>query len=155
MRSPMNKSTFKIRLMEGNDFNAVVRIDEQVMKISRPEYYEQKFERLFKSGEYLPTSLVAQDENETIVGFIMGELYIGEYGISREGAVVDTIGVDPDCQRRGIGEKLMNEFVDHLRQLGVKKINTLVDKSDTRMIRYFDSNQFSPSKTAINLERNI
>ncbi len=152
---PMNKNTFKIRLMEGNDFNAVVRIDEQVMKISRPEYYEQKFERLFKSGEYLPTSLVAQDENETIVGFIMGELYIGEYGISREGAVVDTIGVDPDCQRQGIGEKLMNEFVDHLRQLGVKKINTLVDKNDTRMIRYFDSNQFSPSKTAINLERSI
>ncbi len=151
----MDKNTIKIRLMEDEDFNAVVRIDEQVLKVSRPEYYEQKFERLFKSGEYLPTSLVAQDENQTIVGFIMGELYIGEYGISREGAAIDTVGVDPHYQRRGIGEKLMNEFLDHLKQLGVKKVNTLVDKNDTRMMLYFDSNNFSPSKAVINLERSI
>ncbi len=151
----MNKSTTTIRLMENKDFNAVVRIDEQVLKVSRPEYYEQKFERLFKSGEYLPTSLVAQDKNKTIVGFIMGELYIGEYGISREGASVDTVGVDPDYQRQGIGEKLMNEFVDHLKQLGVKKINTLVDQNDTRMMLYFDANKFRPSKAVINLERSI
>ncbi len=151
----MKNNTIKIRLMKGGDFDAVVRIDEQVLSVSRPEYYEQKFERLFKSGEYLPTSLVALNENETIVGFIMGELYIGEYGISREGAAVDTVGVDPDYQRRGIGEKLMNEFIDHLRQLGVKKINTLVNKSDTRMMQYFDSNKFIPSVAVINLERNI
>ena len=29
----------------------------------------------------------------------MGELYMGEYGISQEGATLDTIGVDPNCQR--------------------------------------------------------
>lgn len=151
----MNKNTIKIRLMEDEDLMAVVRIDERVLKVSRLEYYEQKFELLFKSGEYLPTSFVAQDENETIVGFIMGKLYIGEYGISREGAAVDAVGVDPDYQRQGIGEKLMNEFVYHLGQLGVKKINTLVDKNDTRMMLYFDANQFSPSRDIINLERSI
>ncbi len=151
----MNKNTIKIRLMEVKDFNAVVRIDEQVLKVSRLEYYEQKFELLFKSGEYLPTSFVAEDENETVVGFIMGKLYIGEYGISGEGAAVDAVGVDPDYQRQGIGKKLMNEFVNHLKQLGVKKINTLVDKNDTRMMLYFDTNQFIPSKAVINLERSI
>jgi ribosomal protein S18 acetylase RimI-like enzyme len=151
----MNKDTIKVRLMEEKDFQDVVRIDEKVLKISRLEYYEQKFELFFKSGEYLPTSFVAQNENETIVGFIMGKLYIGEYGISEEGAAVDAVGVDPDYQRRGIGEKLMEEFVYHLRQLGVKKINTLVDKNDTRMMLYFGANQFSPSKAVINLERSI
>jgi len=49
----------------------------------------------------------------------------------------------------------MNEFIDHLKQLGVKKINTLVDKNDTRMMLYFDSNKFRHSKAVINLERNI
>ena len=151
----MNKNTIKIRLMEYGDLMDVIRIDEQVLKVSRREYYEQKFELLFKSGEYLPTSFVAQGENETIVGFIMGKLYIGEYGISREGAAVDAVGVDPDYQHQGIGEKLMDEFVYHLRQLGVKKINTLVDKNDAQMMHYFDANQFSPSKTIVNLERSI
>jgi ribosomal protein S18 acetylase RimI-like enzyme len=151
----MSKNTIKIRLMEYEDFKDVVRIDEQVLQVSRREYYEQKFELLFKSGEYLPTSFVAQDENENIVGFIMGKLYIGEYGISREGAAVDAVGVNPDYQRHGIGKKLMDGFIYHLRQLGVKKINTLVDKNDTRMMLYFDANQFSPSKAVINLERSI
>ena len=151
----MNKTTIKIRLMKHDDFDAVVRIDERLSRVSRSEYYEQKFERLFESGEYLPTSLVALNTDGTVVGFIMGELYIGEFGISREGASVDTVGVDPDFQRLGIGELLMKEFVDHLGQLGVQKINTLVDKNDTQMMRYFDANQFHPSKAVINFERSI
>jgi len=51
----------------------------------------------------------------------MGELYIGEFGISRAGASIDTVGVDPEYQRQDIGERLMDEFIDHLKQLGVKR----------------------------------
>ena len=151
----MNQNTIKIRLMNDNDFDDVIRIDEKILTVSRPEYYKLKFELLFKSGEYLPTSLVAEDENGRLVGFIMGELYIGEFGISREGASIDTVGVDPDCRRQGIDKKLTTEFVDHLKQLGVQKINTLVEKEDARLMNYFNANRFSPSKAVINLERSI
>jgi ribosomal protein S18 acetylase RimI-like enzyme len=141
--------------MSEEDFDDVVRIDQKILGVSRLEYYKLKFELLFKSGEYLPTSLVAEDKNGTLVGFIMGELYIGEFGISREGASIDTVGVAPDCRRQGIGKRLMTEFVEHLKQLGVQKINTLVEKEDTRLMNYFNANLFSPSKAVINLERNI
>lgn len=151
----MSKDSIKIRLMDDDDFDAVVMIDEKVLKAPRPEYYKLRFERLFETGEYLPTSLVAETETGTVIGFIMGELYIGEYGISQEGATVDTVGVIPDYRQQGIGKKLMDEFVDHLRQLGVKKINTLVEKNNTQMMLYFNSNQFSTSKAVINLERSI
>jgi ribosomal protein S18 acetylase RimI-like enzyme len=151
----MNQPFIRIRLMHEEDFDDVVRIDQKILGISRLEYYKLKFELLFKSGEYLPTSLVAEDKNGTLVGFIMGELYIGEFGISREGASIDTVGVDPDCRRQGIGKRLMTEFVEHLKQLGVQKINTLVEKEDTRLMNYFNANLFSPSKAVINLERSI
>jgi len=49
---------------------------------------------------------------------------------------------------------LLNEFMDHLRKLGVQKINTLVDWNDSKLIHFFSANQFSPSKT-INLERSL
>ena len=150
----MNASTIKIRLMKAEDFDAVVAIDEKVLKVSRPEYYELKFDKLFKSKDYLPTSLVAEVAGGMVVGFVMGELYMGEYGIFQEEAALDTIGIDPLYQHKGIGEQLINEFIDHLRSLGVKKINTLVDMNDSKLIRFFSSNQFSPSKT-INLERGI
>jgi len=151
----MNKSTIKIRLMKADDFDAVVGIDEKVLKASRIEYYELKFEKLFKSKEYLPTSLVAEKEDGTVVGFVMGELYIGEYGISQEGATLDTIGVDPSYRHKGIGEQLIDEFVDHLGDLGVQKINTLIERNDSSLMHFFSANKFSPSKTIIILERNL
>jgi predicted N-acetyltransferase YhbS len=151
----MSEGTVKFRLMNADDFDAVVRIDEKVFKASRPDYYELKFEKLFRSKEYLPTSLVAEEEDGTVVGFVMGELYMGEYGISQEGATLDTIGVDPHYQRQGIGGRLINEFMDHLRDLNVQKVNILVDKNDAKLMHFFSANQFSPSKTIINLERSL
>jgi ribosomal protein S18 acetylase RimI-like enzyme len=148
----MNEGAFKIRLMKAEDFDAVVGIDEKVRQASRPEYYEMKFDKLFKSKDYLPASLVAEKADGAVVGFVMGELYMGEYGIFQEEATLDTIGVDPDYQHKGIGEQLINEFVDHMRKLGVQKIYTLVGWSDGKLIRFFSANKFSPSKT-INLER--
>ena len=148
----MNENTINIRLMKAEDFDAVVGIDEKVLKAPRPEYYEMKFEKLFKSSDYLPTSLVAEEEDGTIVGFVMGVLYMGEYGIFREEAALDTIGVDPSYQHRGIGNQLIDEFMDHLKKLGVQKINTLVDWNDSKLIHFFRANEFTPSKT-INLER--
>lgn len=150
----MNESPIKIRLMQAEDFDAVVEIDGKVLKASRPEYYEMKFEKLFGSKDYVPASLVAEQEDGTVVGFVMGELYMGEYGIFREKATLDTIGVDPDHQHKGIGERLINEFMDHLKKLGVEKIQTLVDWNDARLIHFFSANQFVPSRT-INLERSL
>jgi len=140
--------------MKADDFNAVVGIDEKVLKNRRLEYYKIKFEKFVESKDYLPASLVAVKEDGTVVGFVMGEIFIGEYGIFEEEATLDTIGVDPSYQHRGIGEQLLNEFVNHLRSLRVQKINTLVNWNDSRLIHFFSANQFSPSKT-INLERNL
>ena len=150
----MNNSTIKIRPMKTEDFDAVVTIDERVFNTPRRKYYELKFEKLFKFKGYLPMSLVAEEEGGTVIGFIMGELYIGEYGIFDEEARLDTICVDPDYQHKGIGEQLINEFMDHLRNNGVKKANTLVDWNEAKLMHFFGANQFSPSKT-INLERNL
>lgn len=150
----MSGSAVRIRLMKSDDFDAVVRIDEKVFNARRQEYYELKFEKLVQSKDYVPASLVAESEDGALVGFVMGELYIGEYGISQERATLDTIGVDPNHQHKGIGEQLISAFVDHLRTLGVKKINTLIDWDDSKLIPFFSASHFSPSKT-INLERSV
>jgi ribosomal protein S18 acetylase RimI-like enzyme len=148
----MNDGSFKVRLMKADDFDAVVAIDEKVLKARRPEYYEMKFERLVKSRDYVPASLVAEKADGTVVGFVMGEIYMGEYGIFHEQATLDTLGIDPDYQHKGIGKQLMDEFVGHLKKLGVQKIYTLVTWNDSKLIHFFGSNQFTPSRT-INLER--
>jgi ribosomal protein S18 acetylase RimI-like enzyme len=149
----MNKSTINIRIMKSEDFAAVVRIDAKVFKTSRQDYYRVRFEELVESTDRVPTSLVAEEEDGTVTGFVMGELFIGEYGLSRE-AALDSIGVDPDYQHKGIGRQLLQEFMDHLIALGVLKVSTLVDSNDSRLTHFFSANQFGPSKT-INLERSL
>lgn len=147
-------SNIKIRFMKAEDFDAVVGIDERVLKTSRLDYYKLRFEKLVNSKDYIPTSLVAEEESGKVVGFVMGELYIGEYGISQERATLDTIGIDPAYQNRGIGEELINEFMDHLEHLGVQKVNTLVDLHNSELIGFFSANNFTLSQT-INLERSL
>jgi ribosomal protein S18 acetylase RimI-like enzyme len=89
-----------------------------------------------------------------VVGFVMGEIYMGEFGIYQEEASLDTIGVDPDCRQKGIGGQLINEFMEHLSKLGVKKISTRVAWDDSDLLHFFSVNQFGPSKT-IYLERTV
>ena len=150
----MDRGAIKIRLMQADDFDAVVGIDEKIVKASRAEYFEIKFEILFESRDCLPTSLVAEREDGTVVGFVMGTLYMGEFGIFQEQATLDTLGADPDHQKRGIGERLLEEFMDHLKSLGVRKLSTLVDREDVKLTRFFGSNRFVPSRT-IHLERDL
>jgi len=150
----MPTTTITVRLMRADDYAAVVAIDEKALTTPRPEYYKLKFEKLFATHDYLPASLVATEADGTVVGFVMGELYMGEYGIFQEEARLDTIGVDPRYRHRGIGEQLINEFMDHLRQIGVQKVNTLVSWNDSELIRFFSANRFTPS-TTINLERKL
>ena len=151
----MERSATTIRLMTAGDFDAVVGLDERTTGTSRVAYYRMKFDKLFASKEFLPTSMAAVDDGGTVVGFVMAELYMGEYGISEAGATLDTIGVDPDRRKQGIGKRLIDELMTHLKQLGVEKVNTLVDVNDAGLIGFFSANQFTRAQSVINLERSL
>ena len=149
----MEAARVEIRLLNQSDFKAVVVIDEKVFGQARPEYYETKFARALDEKNRIPLSLVAETEGR-VVGFVMCELFIGEYGIPVTTATLDTIGIDPDFQGQGIARQLMGKLIGHLRKAGVRKINALVDWNDWQLIRFFSAIGFGPAKT-INLELTI
>lgn len=150
----MNEDNIKIRLMKAEDFDAVVAIDKKILGVSRLDFFDLKFEKLFNSKEFLPVSLVSEAEDGTVVGFVMGELFISEDGMLPDVATLDTIGVDPGFQRKGIGRQLINEYMNHLKKLGIQKVNTLVDSTDFKMLHFFRDSRFTPSH-AVNLERRL
>jgi len=97
-------ATITVRPLQQEDFNAVVEIDRKVSKSLRSEYYETKFARVLDEKSRVVTSLVAVADGK-VVGFVMGELFVGEYGIPETAATLDTLGIDPDWQRKGTGKK--------------------------------------------------
>lgn len=149
----MGAAKTEFRPLKQEDFKAVVQIDEAVFGRARPEYYETKFIRALDEKERVALSLVAEREGQ-VVGFVMCELYVGEYGIPTTTATLDTIGIHPDYQGQGIAGQLMDEFIGQLRKVGVNKINTLTNWNDWQLIRFFSARGFVPAKT-INLELEI
>ena len=126
----------------------MVEIDEKVFNHARPDYYETKFARALDNKGRLVLSLVAEVEGK-VTGFVMCELFVGEYGIPATTATLDTIGIHPDSQGKGVGKRLMEEFIGHLRKAGVQKINTLVDWNDWQLIRFFSAGGFAPARPLI------
>lgn len=140
----------KMRVMKSSDLEAVVRIDEQTSRQNRRGYYERKLAVLLDPRHTINSSLVAEVDG-TVAGFIMGDIYFGEFGIPEASATIDTLGVDPKVQHRGIASDLMDQFIMNMKAAGVNKIYTLVNWDDFALERFFSRHRFVPSKR-INLE---
>jgi len=141
----LNPGDVNVRKMTLSDLDSIVEIDEKVFGKKRPEYYQRKVEYALDSGNIV-TSLVAEVDG-IIEGFIMGNVFLGEFGIPEDTATIDTIGVDPDFQRQGIARTLVDNFVSNMRAVGVSRIHTLVEWNDGKLIMFFDALGFAPART--------
>lgn len=139
-----------MRVMKPEDIEAIVRIDEQVSGQNRREYYERKLAMVLDRRHTINSSLVAEAGGR-VIGFIMGDIFFGEFGVPETSATIDTLGVDPGVQNRGIASDLMDQFIMNMKAAGVNKIYTLVNWDDFALERFFSRHRFVPSKR-INLE---
>lgn len=140
----------KMRVMRREDVDAVVAIDALVTKQQRREYYVRKIESVVNNPNNINTSLVAEQDGR-ITGFIMGDVYFGEFGIPETSATIDTIGVHPEYQSRGVAHELIDQFLTNMKGVGVKQVYTLVNWTDFKLERFFANHKFQPSKR-LNLE---
>ncbi len=144
---------FEIRLLRQDDLEDLIRIDAKVTGEERDYYYQRKMESMVNRKGLIGTSFVAEYDGR-VIGFIMGNIYIGEFGIPQTTASLDTIGIDPEYAKAGLGTLLLEEFVTNVEAAGVDSIQTLVDWENIALLRFFNRSGFVPS-TKLNLERKI
>lgn len=137
-----------IRPRTGADLDRIVEIDTLVLGKSRPEYWEMKLELAEKR---LPIASLMAEMDGKVVGFIMGDASGWEYGVPEHEGWIDTIGVDPAYQRRGVAGELLNEMVWHLKKVGGDTAYTLVNWREGGLLRLFEAVGFSKGEM-INLE---
>ena len=142
-----------IRPIRADDLDVIVDIDSKHAGTARPEYLKHKLSEAMDVSQGLVSSMVAEIDGK-VVGFVMGKVFVGEFGIPETTATIDTIGIDPKYGGRGIANELLDAFLTHLSAAGVESVQTLINWEDHTLLRFFSSNQFTPSKT-INLERKI
>ncbi len=140
-----------VRAMRPSDLDRIVEIDIKVLGKPRPDYWKMKLELAEKRSEV--SSLVAEMDGR-VVGFVIGDVSSWEYGIPENVGWIDTIGVDPDCQRTGIAKVLFEEMAKSLREVGVDTIYTFVKRRDWKLLKFFNRVGFREGDM-INLELDI
>lgn len=139
-----------MRVLRKDDLDAIVAIDAMVAKQTRREYYERKVAQLLDQAHNINSSIVCEVDGK-VAGFIMGDIYFGEFGIPETSGTIDTIGVHPDFQKHGVASELLDQFMMNMKGVGVSKIYTLVNWDDFALEKFFSRHGFGPSKR-INLE---
>ena len=130
-----------IRLMKEEDLDAIVDIDTKVLGEARKDYW---FTKIIKRAESRPrdASLVSEVDGK-VIGFILGEISGWEFKVPNNIGWIDTIGIDPDYQNRGIAKELANALVTNLRKHGVDTIYTLVNWNDWDLLQFFHAMGFT------------
>jgi ribosomal protein S18 acetylase RimI-like enzyme len=141
----------KIRTLRRDDLDAMVEIERKVLGQVRKEYWQKKWETIDLKGSQV--SFIAEKEG-VVVGFILAEMSGWEFGVQDTTAWIDTVGIDPNYQRKGLATALIQEVVKHLRSIGVKTICTLVSWDDWDLLQFFRAKGFTRGDM-INLELKI
>jgi ribosomal protein S18 acetylase RimI-like enzyme len=134
--------------LTASHIEGIVEIDRRILGKRRLSFWKKKVRAV--ASNVPPTGIVAELDNE-VIGFILGEVSGWEFGVPASVGWIDTIGVDPQYQRKGVAKTLMGELVSNFRTAGVKNIYTLVNWSDWDLLQFFRKVGFTRGDM-INLE---
>ncbi len=133
-----------VRTMTETDAEAVVTIDAAATGRRRPRYFETMLQRAVKQAG-MQISLVAEIDRR-VVGFLVGSLYYGEYGVMEPSASIEAIGVHPDFRGRNAGKALMRQLRLNLGALRITTLRTEVDWDNFALLGFFQKEGFAPAK---------
>lgn len=130
-----------VRQMTKDDLDSIVEIDTKVLGESRRDYWVTKIIRQAESRP--PDASLVSEIDEKVVGFILGEVSGWEFKVPNNIGWIDTIGIDPDYQNRGIAKVLANALIENLKKYSVDTIYTLVNWNDWDLLQFFHAMGFS------------
>lgn len=141
----------RIRPLTELDIEAITRIDERITGRYRPEVWEQRV------GYYLRRDAESSQVAEvagTVLGFMLGEVRGGEFGLEEPTGWIEFFGVDPDARGRDLGTRLMEALLAHFRSRGAQLARTMVATADADIAGFLAALQFQPAPL-IALERRL
>ena len=108
------QTTFTLRPFQPSDLDKVMRINQ----IALPENYSPDF--FIDLHDRFPATFIVAEEDSKIVGYMMCRIESNLFGFAsgniKKGHVI-SIAVLPEHQHKGIGEALMKEALQNMKEL--------------------------------------
>lgn len=132
----------EIRGLEDTDLGAIVALDERLGGRYRPEVWEDRLNYYFRRD---PEACVVAEADGDVVGFMLGDLRGGEFGLEEPTGWIEVLGVDPDFQGGGIGRQMAEAMLNHFRESGAVTVRTLVEADMEGIAEFFEALGFQPA----------
>ena len=132
----------RVRPLDELDIGAITKIDERITGIYRPEVWERRV------GYYLrrdPDSSRVAELDGRVVGFMLGDVRAGEFGLEEPSGWIERFGIDPDYRGRDLGRQMFEAMLGHFRAGGATTVRTLVDERDAGVSGFLGALGFAPS----------
>jgi ribosomal protein S18 acetylase RimI-like enzyme len=137
----LSESSLIVRSLSELDLDDIVRIAEKTRNVYQPELWENRVTYYLRRD---PEASVVAERDGQVVGFMLGDLRTGEFGIEEPSGWIEVLGVDPAAAGQGVGRALGEEMVARYRKRGVKRMRTMVDQSMPEVERFFAALGFVP-----------
>lgn len=144
-------SDLVIRPLDELDVTGIAAIDEKIGGAYRPEVWEGRcgyYIRRDPEGSFVAEAGgegAGGGDDKRIVGFMLGEVRSGEFGLEEPTGWIEVLGVDPDYRGRSVGRRLADAMLGHFRERGATRVQTLVDEDREDIRSFFASLGFEPS----------
>ncbi|MBF8268544.1 MAG: hypothetical protein HW386_253 [Gammaproteobacteria bacterium] len=142
----------KVRPLTASDLQQVVKIDTRITGHPRPGFFEKRLAAAITEPENF--IYIGCEVDGSLKGHLLARLQEGEYGVSTSVAVMDAIGVDPDCMKEGIGRVMMEAFETILRHKQVPEFQTQTEWNNLPLIRFLSAYGFKLAPRQV-LEREV
>lgn len=132
----------RIRPMDELDISDIVAIDEKISGEYRPDVWETRAAYYLRRD---PEGSLVADAGGTVIGFMLGEVRSGEFGLDETTGWIDQLGVDPEARGQAVGRRLAEAMLEHFRERGATSVRTLVDEEMEEIRSFFTSLGFEPA----------
>jgi predicted N-acetyltransferase YhbS len=140
-----------VRSMTPADLDAIVRVDRGITGRDRREYIAARLAEAMDDTS-VRVSLAARCDG-ALVGYLMARADLGDFGRSEPVAVIDTLGVDPEYARHGVGRALVSQLVANLGALRVERVETIVPLRDLALLAFLQALGFDAGERLSFLRR--
>jgi ribosomal protein S18 acetylase RimI-like enzyme len=132
-----------IRFLKADDLADILRLEERIERVG-PLPSKSRLESLRETLAYHlrqddPFLTLGAEIDGKLVGYVLAEIRLWEFGSGEKTGWIKVLGVDPDFQGVGIGRKLGETLLGHFARKDVKRVRTLVNWFDGPLISYFRS----------------
>ncbi len=142
----------EIRLIDAEDLEAVLAIDRAHTKSSRRRFFEKRFaQAAAHPADFVQIGFA---RGGSLRGFAIAHLLRGQFGRDDAVAVLDALAVEYDSQSHGMGQLLISQLLEILRQKGVRKVHSQASWKNHDLLRFFDRSSFALSSRIV-LERSV